>query len=152
MCSEGDRPEGDVAQSWASSFAVRRSMQGNRSRDTSPELAVRSLLHARGWRYRVSRRPVPAVRRTADLVFGPAGVAVFIDGCFWHGCPEHFLPPKTNTAYWTEKIGRNRRRDADTDRALRDHGWLPLRFWEHEDPVAVAELVEQAVREEDPRR
>lgn len=127
-------------------------MQGNRSSNTSPELAVRSLLHSRGWRYRVARRPIRNVRRTADLVFGPARVAVFIDGCFWHGCPDHFVPPKTNPSYWNEKIGGNRRRDADTDRLLRDHGWLPLRFWEHEDPATVAEMVEQAVRQADPRR
>lgn len=152
MSRNGPASQGDAGQSWASSSAVRRSMQGNRSRDTSPELAVRSLLHARGWRYRVSRRPIRAVRRTADLVFGPARVAVFVDGCFWHGCPDHFVPPKTNPGYWNEKIGGNRRRDAETDRLLREHGWLPLRFWEHEEPEAVADIVAQAVREADPRR
>jgi DNA mismatch endonuclease, patch repair protein len=75
--------------SWASTPAIRRVMQGNKSRDTKPEIAVRSAVHALGMRYRVSARPLRDLRRTADLVFRNARVAVFVDGCFWHGCPEH---------------------------------------------------------------
>ena len=127
-------------------------MQQQRSRDTGPEVAVRSILHARGLRYRVDRLlPIPGRRRRADLVFGPAKVAVFIDGCFWHGCPEHGNPAiKSNTWYWPEKIARNQARDADTDSALAGLGWLPLRFWEHEAPIHVAGLVEAAVRSRRP--
>ncbi|MFD3803261.1 very short patch repair endonuclease [Streptomyces sp. NPDC058619] len=131
--------------SWASSAANRRSMLGNRSRDTTPELALRSLLHASGLRYRVAAKPLPDMRRTADLVFRPVRVAVFIDGCFWHGCPDHFVPPKTNPEYWREKIGRNMQRDRDTDERLAEAGWLVMRFWEHEPPEACAGEVMSAV-------
>ncbi len=120
-------------------------MLGNRSRDTSPELALRSLVHAAGLRYRVAVRPLPKMRRTADLVFRPVRVAVFIDGCFWHGCPEHFVLPKTNPAYWESKIGGNVTRDRDTDGRLADEGWLVLRFWEHQSPAECAEAVVAAV-------
>ncbi|MGW6409227.1 very short patch repair endonuclease [Streptomyces vinaceus] len=131
--------------SWASSPANRRSMLGNRSRDTSPERALRSLVHARGLRYRVAAKPLPKMRRTADLVFGPTKVAVFVDGCFWHGCPEHFVPPKTNPDYWREKIGGNVRRDRETDEKLAAEGWLVLRFWEHENASDCAAAVWDAV-------
>ncbi|MFF8865995.1 very short patch repair endonuclease [Streptomyces sp. NPDC015139] len=134
-------PEG----SWASSAANRRSMLGNRNRDTSPELLLRSLVHAAGLRYRVAAKPLPKMRRTADMVFRPAKVAVFIDGCFWHGCPDHFVMPKTNRPYWEDKIGRNVRRDRDTDERLAEAGWLVLRFWEHLDPEACASTVIEAV-------
>lgn len=110
-------------------------------------MALRRLLHARGLRYRVDMQPLPDLRRRADLVFGPTKVAVFVDGCFWHGCPEHGRRPTTaNTTYWTDKIARNSRRDAETDVALMKAGWLPIRVWEHDDPKKVAELVEALVR------
>lgn len=126
----------EAVVSWASSPAVRKSMQGNRSRDTSPELAVRRALHAMGLRYRVAARPLPGLRRTADIVFRPARVAVFVDGCFWHGCPEHYVPPSSNTDYWLPKISRNQERDRETTTALEAAGWLVLRYWEHQ-PAAV---------------
>jgi DNA mismatch endonuclease (patch repair protein) len=109
-------------------------MQANRGRDTKPELALRSAVHALGLRYRVNARPLKSVRRTADLVFGRARVAVFMDGCFWHGCPDHHTVAATNSAFWAEKVTTNRRRDADTDRRLEEAGWLCVRVWEHEDP------------------
>ncbi|MFJ8613547.1 very short patch repair endonuclease [Streptomyces sp. NPDC093675] len=124
---------------------MRRSMVGNRSRDTKPEKALRSLVHAAGLRYRVSAKPLPGMRRTADLLFRPARVAVFVDGCFWHGCPDHFALPRTNTAYWEEKIARNVRRDRDTDARLAAEGWLVLRFWEHQSAEECAQLVCDAV-------
>ena len=109
-------------------------MLANRSRDTKPELLVRSLLHERGLRYRVNQRPLPELRRTADIVFRKARVAVFLDGCFWHGCPEHYRQPSTNTRYWSDKVEGNRRRDLETDACLAEAGWTVLRHWEHEDP------------------
>lgn len=120
-------------------------MLGNRNRDTSPERALRSLVHAAGLRYRVAAKPLPGMRRTADLVFRPARVAVFVDGCFWHGCPDHFVPPKTNPEYWREKIGRNVQRDRDTDARLAEAGWLVLRFWEHESAEKCSRVVCEAV-------
>lgn len=121
-------------------------MQGNRSRDTKPEIRLRSELHKRGLRYRVSARPLPNIRRTADIVFFRQRVAVFVDGCYWHGCPDHYRLPTTNREYWEEKIARNRARDAEIDAALRQAGWTIIRAWEHEDSTAVADKVELAVR------
>lgn len=121
-------------------------MQGNRRRDTAPELRVRRLLHARGLRYLVDHAPLAGVRRRADLVFRGPRVAVFIDGCFWHGCPDHGMTPRTNTAFWSAKLSRNQERDAETDILLRDAGWVVLRFWEHDDAAEVAEQVERVVR------
>lgn len=109
-------------------------MQAIRSRDTTPERLIRRLVHAQGLRYRVAARPLPDLRRTADMVFRPAKVAVFIDGCYWHGCPEHYIPPKTNSGYWSEKVVKNMTRDRDTDQRLEEAGWHVLRFWEHESP------------------
>lgn len=137
---------GTEDRSWASTPAIRRTMQGNRSRDTSPELALRRLLHARGLRYRVSARPLKEVRRTADLVFGPAKVAVFVDGCFWHRCPDHATDPKTNSAYWKPKLERNVERDRETDLLLANAGWLSIRIWEHEDPRVAAARVARIVQ------
>lgn len=81
------------------------------------------------------------------MVFRPARVAVFIDGCYWHGCPEHYVSPKTNSGYWSEKVLRNMARDRDTDEQLVKAGWLVLRFWEHEAAEACSHMVCQAVSE-----
>ena len=111
-------------------------MLANRRRDTSIELAVRRLLHAAGARYRVDFAPDPTSRRRrADIVFTRAKVAVFMDGCFWHGCPEHFVPPRSNTEYWGPKIARNMERDRETTERLEALRWTVMRFWEHEDPL-----------------
>jgi DNA mismatch endonuclease (patch repair protein) len=116
-------------------------MRANRGRDTGPEMAVRRALHARGLRYRVDH-PLPFDRRRrADIAFTRAKVAVFVDGCFWHGCPDHGSTPRTNSAFWSAKIGRNRSRDADTTERLESLGWSVLRFWEHEEPIRSAEVV-----------
>lgn len=133
-------------ESWASSPAARSTMRANRSRDTKIELAVRKIVFARGMRYRVDARPEPSLRRKADLVFRGPKIAVFLDGCFWHGCPVHYIPPKTNDGYWGGKVGANRARDVDTTEKLREAGWAVLRFWEHEDPAEIAEAIELAVR------
>ncbi|MEJ5946566.1 very short patch repair endonuclease [Pseudokineococcus basanitobsidens] len=125
----------------ASTPGVRSRMQSQKARDTAPELAVRRLLHADGLRYRVDRAPLPGLRRRADVIFGPARVAVYIDGCFWHGCPEHGTRPRTNSDWWLRKLDANRARDADTDRRLTEAGWAVLRAWEHEDPRSVADRV-----------
>jgi len=121
-------------------------MQGNRGRDTKPEMALRRVLHARGLRYFVNRRPSKGLRRSADLVFPRGRVAVFVDGCFWHGCPEHHTVARANAEYWEEKVRRNRERDADTDVKLRSEGWMVVRLWEHQDVIDAANQVEAAVR------
>ena len=142
---------------WASDPAVRRRMQVQARRDTSPELALRRELHRRGLRYRLHLPVVPGTRRRlVDVVFTSAKVAVFVDGCFWHGCVEHGRPlPRANPWYWPAKIERNVRRDLDTSGRLDDAGWKVLRVWEHEDPLAAADRVESSVRSrrsESPRR
>jgi DNA mismatch endonuclease (patch repair protein) len=136
------------AVSWAATPGVRAIMQGNKGRDTRPELAVRSAVHALGLRYRVGVRPLARVRRTADLVFPRQKVAVFVDGCFWHGCSSHHRPATRNSEFWSAKIEGNIARDADTDRQLTDAGWRVIRVWEHEDPAAAAGSIRSAVRGE----
>lgn len=121
-------------------------MQVQRRRDTSCEMEIRSLLHAAGLRYRVDARPLPQWRRRADLVFPGVHTAVFIDGCFWHGCPDHRDLPKANASWWQAKIARNRERDAETDKRLQAAGWEVLRIWEHEDPAEAAARIAEVVR------
>ncbi|WP_233580495.1 very short patch repair endonuclease [Streptomyces triticirhizae] len=134
------------SDSGASSPESRAVMRANRGRDTKPELLLRSLLHQRGLRYRVSIRPLPDLRRTADVVFPKARVAVFVDGCFWHGCPEHHRPATKRAEFWREKIEGNRARDAETSRLLLERGWRVVRAWEHEDLSRVAERIDLLVR------
>lgn len=112
-------------------------MSRQATRNTTPELLIRRRLHALGLRYRLHARPLPGLRRTADIVFTRRRVAVFIDGCFWHGCPEHGTAPKTNAAWWAAKLTRNIERDTDTNILLAEAGWAVIRVWEHEDPEAV---------------
>lgn len=116
-------------------------------RDTAPELAIRRRLHAMGLRYYVDRPPLPGLRRRADLVFPRLHVAVFIDGCFWHGCPAHGNRPLHNGEWWRDKLARNQRRDRDTDRRLVEVGWTVFRAWEHDEPSEVAERISQRVEE-----
>lgn len=121
-------------------------MSRQRRRDTDAEMALRRLLHARGLRYRVHRALPGMPRRQADLMFPSQRVVVFVDGCFWHGCPKHKTEPKKNGTWWAAKLARNVERDQETDVYLRDLGWTVLRIWEHEDPGCAAERVEAAVR------
>lgn len=116
----------------AISKAVSGAMRSMPEHSTGPEMAVRRLLHAKGLRYRV-QYPVPgAPRRSIDIAFPGKKIAVFIDGCFWHGCSEHRNIPAHNRDWWQKKINQNRSRDRDTDEMLRNAGWLVLRYWEHD--------------------
>jgi DNA mismatch endonuclease (patch repair protein) len=130
----------------ASSAIVRRRMQATRRRDTPGELALRRALFSLGLRYRIEVT-LPGTRRRADIVFSRAKLAVFVDGCFWHGCPVHGTWPKTNADWWRAKIEANRRRDRDTDRRLKREGWTVLRFWEHLDPTEAAGRVADKLKE-----
>lgn len=129
-----------------SSPAVSDRMSRARRRDTAPELLIRREAHARGLRYRVDRALPGMPRRRADLVFSRACVAVFVDGCFWHSCPQHASIPRANQQWWIDKLRRNTDRDRETDAHLEALGWTVLRFWEHEDPGAAVDVVESAVR------
>ena len=127
----------------ASSPAAARTMRANRRRDTAPELALRRELWRRGHRYLVDATPAgTSRRRRADVVLRGPRIAVFVDGCFWHSCPDHFHVPKANRAWWEVKLASIRERDARTDAELRAAGWTPVRVWEHEDPRAVVDRLE----------
>ncbi len=125
----------------ASSAAISLRMSRARRRDTAPEIALRKLLHAHGLRYRVAY-PVPGQRRrTIDIAFTRQKLAVFVDGCFWHGCPEHGTAPRANSEWWRRKLEANHARDVDTDEMLRDRGWTVVRIREHENAAtAVAKV------------
>jgi len=127
--------------------AITAVMKGNRRVDTKPEVALRSALHRRGLRFRknVALRPAQRLRRV-DIVFPSARLAVFVDGCFWHACPEHGNSPKVNTGYWSVKLARNVARDAVVNQELQDAGWTVVRVWEHEPIEKAAARIERAYR------
>lgn len=128
-----------------SSVGVSGRMSRQRRRDTKPEVAIRKLLHAWGLRFRVTW-PIPGMsRRTADIAFTRARVAVFVDGCFWHVCPQHRTSPASNADWWAEKLAKNQARDLATNEHLNDIGWRVVRIWEHEDPIDAAERIRSEV-------
>ncbi len=114
-------------------------------RDTAPELALRRELHRRGLRYRLQVKVPGNRRRTIDIAFTRAKVAVFVDGCFWHGCPVHATKPMANSDWWRWKIEGNQARDENTTQLLEDAGWSVLRIWEHESADAAADQVVRAL-------
>ncbi len=125
-------------------------MRRQRRRDTVPELALRRELHRRGRRFHVDRAPLPSLRRRADLVFPRLRVAVFVDGCFWHACPEHTTAPRANAGWWSTKLAANVARDRDTDRRLVEAGWAVVRVWEHLSPDAAADVVDATLEQRHP--
>lgn len=129
----------------ASSPEVRVRMQRQKRRDTGPEMRLRAALHARGHRYRIDAKPLRDYRRRADIVFTRWKVAVFVDGCFWHGCAEHARSPKSNADWWAQKIDRNVERDEETSRTLQSAGWTVVRVWEHEETSSALAKVERAI-------
>lgn len=116
-----------------------------RTHETAPEVALRSELSRRGHVFEVHQRPLAEVRREADIVFPRSRIAVFVDGCFWHGCPIHAVEPKRNDSFWRDTISRNRARDAETDMLLRDAGWISVRVWEHEATDEAADRIDGAL-------
>ncbi len=130
---------------WSTSPNVRNVMRANRKANSGPELKLRSALHRLGFRFRTVTRPA-GQKVVVDILFPGAKVAVFVDGCYWHGCPSHGTTPKTNAGYWIPKIEGNRRRDQHNDEVLRLAGWEPLHIWEHESVAEAVERVATAVR------
>ena len=144
--TNGESPSN--SSSMSTSAATRRRMQTQRVRDTEPEIQLRRELFRMGLRFRKEVSIVPGTRRRVDIAFMRPRVAVFVDGCFWHGCPEHgAVPPKTNSDFWSRKIALNRQRDADSDMRLRESGWSVIRVWEHDDlhekAIHIADVVRQ---------
>lgn len=141
---EGSAGSADVGVSPHSAVSARVSSQMSRMprRDTKPELQIRRLLHARGLRYRVDDKRLPG---RPDIVFAGARLAVFVDGCFWHACPEHGVLPKNNREWWRVKLAANVERDRRKDENLWTLGWSVLHVWEHEQPLVAAERIASAV-------
>ena len=131
----------------ASSRAVGNRMSTQARTSTAPEVSLRRELFTRGLRYRVAYRVPGLPRRSIDIAFPGKRVAVFVDGCFWHGCPAHGNAPTTNAEWWRQKLATNQARDEDTTRRLRDLGWQVVRVWEHDCPDAAAAVVVQALAE-----
>lgn len=134
------------AGAWSADEGVRAVMQANKSRDTTPELLLRRALWHSGLRFRVNYRPLRESRRTCDIAFPGRQVAVFVDGCYWHSCPEHCRPARTNSQFWTTKLAATVRRDREMDEMLRSAGWLCVRIWEHEPPAEGLALVKAAIK------
>ncbi|KAB1108233.1 very short patch repair endonuclease [Micromonospora aurantiaca] len=122
-------------------------MQRQRRKDTEPELALRRSLHRAGLRYRIGLPVVGSPRRTIDIAFTRIKLAVFVDGCFWHGCPQHATWPKANAAWWEAKILKNRERDRETTRQLEQAGWTVIRIWEHEPAESAASRLVDVVKD-----
>ena len=116
-----------------------------RQKGTRCEIELRKALHAKGLRYRLQVPLLTKPRRVVDIVFPSARLAVFVDGCFWHGCPEHASWPKNNADFWREKIETNRSRDVDTDQRLAALGWETVRVWEHEEATEAANRIAELV-------
>lgn len=120
-------------------------MQRVRQRNTSAESLLRRELRSRGLRYRIQVPVVAKPRRVADIAFIGVRVAVFVDGCFWHGCPQHATWPKQNAEFWRSKILANQERDRDTDARLKADGWFVVRVWAHEAPSKAASRIAKVI-------
>jgi DNA mismatch endonuclease (patch repair protein) len=130
-----------------SSTAALARMKAAKPRDTAPEKALRSALFTKGLRFRLDKKPVEDLNRKADILFISAKVAVFVDGCYWHGCPIHGTQSKANADFWAQKIKRNQERDLDTTNQLEKMGWYVIRVWEHEDPEIASQRICRIVAE-----
>lgn len=128
-----------------SSKAALRRMKAAKPRDTAPEKALRSSLHKLGLRFRIDVKPIKELNRRADIVIRTVKVAVFVDGCFWHGCPIHGTQAKANAEFWSMKIKQNQERDKDTVNQLEAAGWKVIRVWEHEDKDEIAKEIYEIV-------
>ena len=143
--SQLDTDRGQMRLSTLSHGGASTRMRNQRERNTGPEMTLRAKLHRLGLRFRIHVRPVDGLRREADIVFRPARTAVFVDGCFWHGCPDHATWPKVNGAFWKAKIEANQARDLATNVLLGANGWEVIRVWEHEDMDSAAVKILETV-------
>ena len=131
-----------------SSPAATATMKANRRSGTRPEEELRSALHRKGLRFRKDLYlKIGNVRTKADVVFPRQRIAVYLDGCFWHRCPEHGQLPQANRSYWKPKLERNAQRDEEVSQALRKDGWIVIRIWEHEELDPAVQRINRAVRE-----
>ncbi len=145
-------PVQPVSRVAASLPEASRRMKAVRLEGTEPELHLRSALHRRGLRFRVQVQVLQDFRRSVDIWFPTEKVAVFCDGCFWHGCPRHGTQARANQAFWQAKVAANRARDLDTNQRLAEAGCTVIRIWEHEEPEAAAERIARVVRKRRKRK
>lgn len=138
-------PSSNSTRPPASSVSVRDRMSRQRSKNTAPEVRVRKILHSRGIRFRTDVKLEADLRTRADIAWRQLGLAIFIDGCFWHGCPEHATRPAANADWWARKLDNNVERDRQTDAVLRGRGWVVRRYWEHECADSVADDISSAI-------
>ena len=131
----------------ASSPSALTRMKMQRQRDTYPEKQLRSMLHRMGFRYRTHLEPIRGLRIHADILFPRVKIALFVDGCFWHSCPEHGTLPKANREWWKHKLAINTERDERAEKTLRSQGWTVIRIWEHEDPEIASAAIAKTLRE-----
>jgi DNA mismatch endonuclease (patch repair protein) len=131
---------------------TRDRLRKQKRRDTKPEIELRSELHRMGLRFRVDQKVLPGMRSRPDITFGPSKVAVFVDGCFWHRCPEHGTIPGNNREWWKQKLTANFERDRRVDTQLHEAGWHVLRFWEHEDVLKSAATISFPVAHRRPHK
>jgi DNA mismatch endonuclease (patch repair protein) len=124
---------------------IRRRMQQQRRRDTKLEVEIRKELHRLGLRFRVDYRPEKSLRCRGDIVFTRRKIIVFVDGCFWHGCPIHATAPLNNAEWWRDKLAGNVQRDIRNTAALTELGWVVVRVWEHENVGAAVSLIKEAL-------
>lgn len=129
----------------ASSQSVSARMSSQATKNTQIEILIRRALFALGLRYRIHQSLLKGSRREVDIVFPKARVAIFVDGCYWHCCPEHGSIPRANRQWWEEKLNSNKQRDRDTNERLEQDGWRVIRVWEHEDPVDAARAIAEVV-------
>jgi DNA mismatch endonuclease (patch repair protein) len=129
----------------ASSAQVSQRMKEARTSGTAPELLVRRALFSAGLRYRIQYRVSGLSRRTIDVAFPRQHLAIFVDGCFWHGCVLHRTVPKSNRSWWLRKLQENRGRDRDTDIRLAKLCWQVFRFWEHDNPAVILAKIRAAL-------
>ena len=128
-----------------SSHKASRRMERVRQKGTRCEVELRRTLHFRRLRYRLQVPLITNSRRVADIVFRRRKLAIFVDGCFWHGCPEHGTSPKSNADFWRDKIETNKKRELDTNQRLTEAGWRVLRVWEHEEAEDAADRIMEAL-------
>jgi DNA mismatch endonuclease (patch repair protein) len=128
--------------------AVSAQMQRMPRSSTGPEILLRSELHRRGLRFRINHPRLPG---RPDVAFTAARIAVFVDGCFWHSCPDHGILPKSNRDWWRNKLERNVERDREKDAQLAKMGWTVVHVWEHEGSLDAADAIEQLWRSIGPR-
>lgn len=127
--------------------ATRKRMSKVRQKSTAPELALRKELFRLGLRFRIDRVVLNKPRRVADIVFPKQKIAIFVDGCFWHGCPTHATWPKNNAEFWRKKIESNVARDIDTNARLEGLGWSVFRIWAHESATEAAQRIQQIINQ-----